>query len=720
MVGRLLAVGMAVAVVVSSNLSLAGAPDFEVLSGSTVTAVGAVRPIPLQTLDCTRAWQPGFQIAATDSLILPQIGLGLGEFIQPMQHQGFRLALNPSTGQATAEFELWLQDSDGNRVELTTTLTTGTPATRNCNNFPYCFGSPSDPAHCDGAPWDPTTGEIRLVGITLVPQGSGTFIDCQAIVFVIEGHLARGDADGDGIEDALDNCPDADNASQSDSDGDGVGTLCDNCPSMFNPGQRDQDDDGTGSACQPLLINFQPLAAPVPPGWLPDGGGAFSPANCYGWITTNGLQTRDRNVNSDQLLDTIVFSSAINEWEACAAGGEYRVTVSVGDAAFAQGPHVVTLEGQPAIESQYTSAGQHIEETLEHVFVGDGRLTMEIGGGGGGVTAVNYIAAIERGDQPFFARHVNFQPAASPVPPGFDIDTGALFDPAQGHGWNTTVTTRDRNVIEDPALDTLAFTNAGALATWNLEVPPDFYRVEISMGDSAFMQGPQMLVVEGQTWAMDLSTGAGGFVKLSGNLFVLDGDLTLDLGQPGGNSTINYVTIVNAPADLDGDGVGTFADNCPETVNPDQLDSDGDHAGNLCDADDDDDGFLDEADCAPTQGMTWLEPVEVDDLRVDGVAPSLVTWPDQEELEGIGNATYDVVTQSLSNLRDTQSFAEATCLGMDLALPEIEDGRMPEQDAGFLYLVRMTNACGAGSYGSGVGAGSPDPRASLDATSPCP
>ncbi len=63
------------------------------------------------------------------------------------------------------------------------------------------------------------------------------------------------DADGDGLNDALDNCPTVANADQADSDGDGVGNACDGCPNDANkiePGvcgcgvaETDTDSDGT-------------------------------------------------------------------------------------------------------------------------------------------------------------------------------------------------------------------------------------------------------------------------------------------------------------------------------------------------------------------------------------------------------------------------------------------------------------------------------------------
>ncbi len=57
------------------------------------------------------------------------------------------------------------------------------------------------------------------------------------------------DADGDGVPDDEDNCPDAANPDQADTDGDGIGDACDNCPAVANPDQADTDGDGIGDAC---------------------------------------------------------------------------------------------------------------------------------------------------------------------------------------------------------------------------------------------------------------------------------------------------------------------------------------------------------------------------------------------------------------------------------------------------------------------------------------
>lgn len=57
------------------------------------------------------------------------------------------------------------------------------------------------------------------------------------------------DADGDGREDSLDNCPFASNRDQLDGDGDGVGNSCDNCAAAANFPQLDVDADGIGDSC---------------------------------------------------------------------------------------------------------------------------------------------------------------------------------------------------------------------------------------------------------------------------------------------------------------------------------------------------------------------------------------------------------------------------------------------------------------------------------------
>jgi hypothetical protein len=73
---------------------------------------------------------------------------------------------------------------------------------------------------------------------------AATFTDGSSGIFVTIGP----DADGDGVNDAFDNCPSVVN-NQNDNDADGLGNECDNCPDAANADQPDTDGDGIGDAC---------------------------------------------------------------------------------------------------------------------------------------------------------------------------------------------------------------------------------------------------------------------------------------------------------------------------------------------------------------------------------------------------------------------------------------------------------------------------------------
>ncbi|CAM1338938.1 thrombospondin type 3 repeat-containing protein [Tenacibaculum aestuarii] len=72
----------------------------------------------------------------------------------------------------------------------------------------------------------------------------------------------NGDADGDGVLNGNDNCPNTANSDQADIDNNGIGDVCqdtdgdgvldidDNCPNTANPNQTDIDNNGIGDACQ--------------------------------------------------------------------------------------------------------------------------------------------------------------------------------------------------------------------------------------------------------------------------------------------------------------------------------------------------------------------------------------------------------------------------------------------------------------------------------------
>ena len=83
---------------------------------------------------------------------------------------------------------------------------------------------------------------------------------------------------------------------------------------------------------------------------------------------------------------------------------------------------------------------------------------------------------------------------------------------------------------------------------------------------------------------------AGGTISAAGlqGLVASEGPITYTCAPPGSGQRMGL--------DRDLDLVLDGTDNCDEIDDPDQLDTDGDLAGNLCDADDDDDGLADDVE----------------------------------------------------------------------------------------------------------------------------
>ena len=88
-------------------------------------------------------------------------------------------------------------------------------------------------------------------------------------------------------------------------------------------------------------INFQPSSAPVPAGYLADGGLVFANrggGQSYGWNADNTTQTRDRNAanSPDQRYDTLTHlqkpANPDAVWEIAVPNGTYVVRVVSGDA----------------------------------------------------------------------------------------------------------------------------------------------------------------------------------------------------------------------------------------------------------------------------------------------------------------------------------------------------------------------------------------------------
>ena len=88
-------------------------------------------------------------------------------------------------------------------------------------------------------------------------------------------------------------------------------------------------------------------------------------------------------------------------------------------------------------------------------------------------------------------------------------------------------------------------------------------------------------------------------VKDSLDAFPRNADLFQDSDSDGiDDDADQFPNDRNEYIDSDSDSVGDNSDNCPSLANPDQLNTDGDAEGDVCDLDDDNDGFTDEEELA--------------------------------------------------------------------------------------------------------------------------
>ncbi len=190
--------------------------------------------------------------------------LGVGPALPPM-NWGIRVDLRfPKILLAFGQYVDLLQIGDASgRAETDGTVTLNVPArlvfsTGAPRSFPAHLtteeatgtGSGGQPISLPGTRRD-AGGSFHLVGIEGIPRDGAPPGSTDPITFEIYGNIPTTDADGDGVEDFLDNCPAVGNADQTDADGDAVGDVCDNCIAGFNPDQLDTDGDGQADACDP-------------------------------------------------------------------------------------------------------------------------------------------------------------------------------------------------------------------------------------------------------------------------------------------------------------------------------------------------------------------------------------------------------------------------------------------------------------------------------------
>lgn len=144
---------------------------------------------------------------------------------------------------------------------------------------------------------------------------------------------------------------------------------------------------------------------------------------------------------------------------------------------------------------------------------------------------------------------VNFQPAGSPVPAGYLVDSGAAYaNRGNGfsYGWNASNSnTRDRNSSRSPdqRYDTLNHMQKNESYSWQLGVPNGTYIVRIVSGDAGHVDSTYRINVEGVLAINGQPTSSARWIDRTVTVTVSDGRLTITNATGAVNNKICFVDI---------------------------------------------------------------------------------------------------------------------------------------------------------------------------------
>jgi hypothetical protein len=403
-----------------------------------------------------------------------------------------------------------------------------------------------------------------------------------------QGNACDMDGDNDGIPGASDNCPLIANSNQLDTDGDAQGNACDadddndgvidgvdNCPLVSNPDQADGDGDGSGDLCDPLPLDMDNDG-------VPNAADAF-PRDAGGAVDTDG----------DGQPDTLLYARR-DQFET---GNLTQLPWSTGGGGW-------VVQSASKKEGLYAARSATTASTLQfpYTMANAGSIRFYIGANSPN-KARFYIDDIEQLNHSFvFTGAWVWTEKTVAVPAGVHVFKWT-FDGCSSCSYYAALD--DVRLIDTPLTEDLDDDNDG--------VPDTSDRFPLDATESQDTDNDGVGNNEDTDDDNDAVPDAGDNCPLNSNANQLDTDADAlgnvcdaDDDNDGVNDAQDAFPLDPAEsADFDGDGLGDNRDNCPSIANSNQLDTDADTLGNVCDGDDDNDGYSDVAEV--TLGSDPLE-----------------------------------------------------------------------------------------------------------------
>jgi hypothetical protein len=152
----------------------------------------------------------------------------------------------------------------------------------------------------------------------------------------------------------------------------------------------------------PIKIDFQLSGAPTPNGYLADTGQTYGNRGngySYGWNSDHTDVTRDRNVHSDQRLDTLIHVHQGKKWEISIPNNTYEVYVVIGDPSYGDTRHTLSMEGVNFWNDKPLGANE-FAAMQRTVTVNDGKMTLTVGNAGENQTKISFLQILPRNTSP--------------------------------------------------------------------------------------------------------------------------------------------------------------------------------------------------------------------------------------------------------------------------------------------------------------------------------